>query len=96
LLLTADPTTPAKPRIPGDDMVVCVCEQVTVAEINAAVTAAVPARSIEGVRKRCRATGGRCQGSVCLAGVIMLTANARGVVPGAVGMGSGGGTVGIE
>lgn len=52
--------------------VVCVCEQVTAAEIVAALTARVPARSIEGVRKRTRATGGRCQGAVCMAGVSFL------------------------
>jgi glycerol-3-phosphate dehydrogenase len=95
LLLTEDPTAARLP-VEGDDMVVCVCEQVTAAEITAAATAAVPARSIEGVRKRCRATGGRCQGSVCLAGVIMLTANAHGISPAAVGMGAGKGTVGLD
>jgi glycerol-3-phosphate dehydrogenase len=52
--------------------VVCVCEQVTAAEIAAALSAKVPARSIEGVRKRTRATGGRCQGSVCMAGVSFM------------------------
>jgi glycerol-3-phosphate dehydrogenase len=52
--------------------VVCVCEQVTAAEIVSALTAAVPARSIDGVRKRTRATGGRCQGAVCMAGVSFL------------------------
>jgi len=52
--------------------VVCVCEQVTAAEIAAALTARVPARSIEGVRKRTRATGGRCQGAVCMAGVAFM------------------------
>jgi glycerol-3-phosphate dehydrogenase len=93
LLLTDDPTIQTH-RCEGDDMIVCVCEQVTAAEITAAVTSAVPARSIEGVRKRCRATGGRCQGSVCLAGVVLLTANAHGIAPGAVGMGPGEGTVG--
>ena len=93
VLLTDDPVAETR-RMEGDDMIVCVCEQVTAAEITAAVTSAVPARSVEGVRKRCRATGGRCQGSVCLAGVIMLTANAHGIAPGAVGMGSGEGTVG--
>jgi glycerol-3-phosphate dehydrogenase len=93
VLLTDDPVTETRRR-EGDDMIVCVCEQVTAAEITAAVTSAVPARSVEGVRKRCRATGGRCQGSVCLAGVILLTANAHGIAPGAVGMGPGHGTVG--
>jgi glycerol-3-phosphate dehydrogenase len=52
--------------------VVCVCEQVSAAEISAALTTRVPARSIDGVRKRTRATGGRCQGAVCMAGVAFL------------------------
>jgi glycerol-3-phosphate dehydrogenase len=95
LLLEPDPVTTGDRR-PGDDMVICVCEQVTAAEINAAVTCAVPARSIEGVRKRCRATGGRCQGSICMAGVILLTANAHGIPPAQVGMGPGEGSVGRD
>jgi len=49
--------------------IVCVCEQVTAGEIEAALTAHVPARSINGIRKRTGATGGRCQGSVCMVGV---------------------------
>ena len=93
MLLADDPTTETR-RSAGDDVIICVCEQVSAAEITAAVTSAVPARSVEGVRKRCRATGGRCQGSVCLAGVILLTASAHGIAPGAVGMGPGYGTVG--
>lgn len=93
LLLEPDPTLRAERRV-EEDMVICVCEQVTAAEVTAAVTCAVPARSIEGVRKRCRATGGRCQGSICMAGVVLLTANAHGVAPGEVGMGPGTGSVG--
>lgn len=61
--------------------VVCVCEQVSAAEIAAALEARVPARSIDGVRKRTRATGGRCQGSVCMAGVAFMCALAMGVPP---------------
>ena len=52
--------------------VICACEQVTAAEIAAAHSMAVPATSLEGVRKRTRATGGRCQGALCLAGVSFL------------------------
>jgi glycerol-3-phosphate dehydrogenase len=76
--------------------VVCICEQVTVAEITAALSCAVPARSIDGVRKRCRATAGRCQGSICLAGVTLLCAVVGGVEPGAVRVGRHGGMVGID
>jgi glycerol-3-phosphate dehydrogenase len=59
-------------RDPGYGQVVCACEQVTAAEIAAAHAMAVPARSIEGLRKRTRATGGRCQGALCMAGVSFL------------------------
>ena len=41
----------------------------TAAEIAAVHGMAVPPTSLEGVRKRTRATGGRCQGALCLAGV---------------------------
>jgi glycerol-3-phosphate dehydrogenase len=80
---------------PRYGLVVCVCEQVTAAEIAGALTGRVPARSIEGVRKRTRATAGRCQGSVCLAGVILMCAAHGDTPPGDVLMGSAGGTVGI-
>lgn len=94
LLLDPDPERPhADPRY---RQVVCVCEQVTAAEIAEALTCAVPARSIEGVRKRTRATAGRCQGSVCMAGVILMCAAHGDVAPGAVLMGTNGGTVGLE
>ncbi|KRC51921.1 hypothetical protein ASE16_02310 [Leifsonia sp. Root227] len=79
-----------------EELVVCLCEQVTAAEIDHAVHACVPAVSVEGVRKRTRATGGRCQGSLCMAGVIFMCANARDVAPAAVGMGAGSGVVGVE
>jgi glycerol-3-phosphate dehydrogenase len=67
--------------------VVCVCEQVTAAEIARALTSRVPARSIEGVRKRTRATAGRCQGSVCMAGVSFLCSLHTGRPPGAIRQG---------
>jgi glycerol-3-phosphate dehydrogenase len=59
-------------RAGGDDrgkVVICACEHVTALEVAAARDAAVPARSVEGVRKRTRATAGRCQGAYCSAGV---------------------------
>jgi glycerol-3-phosphate dehydrogenase len=74
--------------------VVCACEQVTAAELSAAVDARIPARSIEGVRMRTRATGGRCQGAYCLAGVTLACALASGAAPAAVGQGPLGGAIG--
>jgi glycerol-3-phosphate dehydrogenase len=52
--------------------VICVCEQVTAAEIEAALTARLPARSLDGVWKRTGAAGGRCQGTLCLSGIVFL------------------------
>ena len=56
----------------GYGQVVCACEQVTAAEIAAAFRMALPPASVDALRKRTRATGGRCQGAVCLAGVSFL------------------------
>lgn len=52
--------------------VVCVCEQVTAGEIEAALISRIPAHSIDGIRKRTGACGGRCQGALCMAGVTFL------------------------
>jgi glycerol-3-phosphate dehydrogenase len=57
---------------PRYGQVVCACEQVTAAEIAAACAMRVPPRSLDALRKRTRAAGGRCQGTVCLAGVSFL------------------------
>jgi len=54
--------------------VVCHCERVTAAEIEAAVTATVPANDIDGLRRRTRALAGRCQGFFCAANVCALAA----------------------
>jgi glycerol-3-phosphate dehydrogenase len=55
-------------RDPRYGQVICACEQVSAAEIAAAYGAALPPRSLEGLRKRTRAMGGRCQGALCLSG----------------------------
>ncbi len=73
--------------------VVCACEQVTAAEIAAALEGPVGARSVDGVRKRTGATYGRCQGALCMAGVTFLTAMATGAGPGTARH-TAGGTVG--
>ena len=45
--------------------IVCRCEQVSEAEILAAIHAPIPATSVTGVKRRCRAGTGRCQGGFC-------------------------------
>jgi len=64
--------------------VVCACEHVSAAEINHALTQPVPAISVDGVRKRTGAMYGRCQGSLCAAGISFMTALATGTGPGSV------------
>ncbi|NMD23567.1 MAG: FAD-dependent oxidoreductase, partial [Actinobacteria bacterium] len=49
--------------------VVCRCERVTAEEIDAAIAAPVPARDVDGLRRRTRALAGRCQGFYCAAEV---------------------------
>ncbi len=95
LLLDPDPES-LYALDPRYRQVVCVCEQVTAAEIAQALTARVPARSIEGVRKRTRATAGRCQGSVCMAGVTFLCSLHTGLPPAQIRHGPEPATVGIS
>ena len=64
--------------------VVCACEHVTAAEIRAALAGPVAATSADGVRKRTGAAYGRCQGSLCLAGISFLTAMSTGTGPASV------------
>lgn len=48
---------------------VCHCERVSRGEIRDALTAPIPARTLEGLRRRTRARAGRCQGFYCGAAV---------------------------
>jgi glycerol-3-phosphate dehydrogenase len=63
---------------PAFGRIVCHCERVTEGEILAATRAPVPARSLDGVRRRTRALLGRCQGFYCAAEVARLVAKATG------------------
>lgn len=47
----------------SDDMVVCRCEEITVAEIKQAIKEG--ARDVTGVKRRVRAGMGLCQGRTC-------------------------------
>ncbi|MEV4969508.1 FAD-dependent oxidoreductase [Streptomyces scopuliridis] len=54
--------------------IVCHCERVSRGEIRDALASTVPPRSPEGLRRRTRARGGRCQGFYCGAAVRALLA----------------------
>ncbi|KWX66429.1 NAD(P)/FAD-dependent oxidoreductase [Mycobacterium sp. NAZ190054] len=71
-------------------MVVCACEHVTAAEIAAECRGPVPATSLDGVRKRTRATAGRCQGAYCSVGVSFILSAATGEKPGEIRQGEPG------
>ena len=63
---------------PDYGRIVCHCEHVTRGEILDAAHAVVPARTLDGVRRRTRALFGRCQGFYCSATVAHLLADATG------------------
>ncbi|WP_329275600.1 FAD-dependent oxidoreductase [Streptomyces sp. NBC_00691] len=52
-------------RDPEFGALVCHCERVTRGEIRAALTSTIPPGGLDGLRRRTRARGGRCQGSHC-------------------------------
>lgn len=53
--------------------IVCHCELVTRREILAALDGPLPARSFAGLKRRTRATMGRCQGFYCMAELARMT-----------------------
>jgi glycerol-3-phosphate dehydrogenase len=58
---------------PGNGGIVCHCELVTRREIEAALTGPMAAGSLAGLKRRTRATLGRCQGFYCSADLARLT-----------------------
>jgi len=79
----ANPVVPRVPNLaehlprdytkPGFGEIVCHCEMVTRREINSALTGKLPAGSLAGLKRRTRATMGRCQGFYCSARLAELT-----------------------
>jgi len=63
---------------PAYGEIVCHCERVTRGEIRDALASDIPPADVGGLRRRTRATGGRCQGFYCAARVSQLLA---GVTP---------------
>ena len=58
--------------------IVCHCERVSRGEIRDALGSALPARSIDALRRRTRCLQGRCQGFFCLAEVASMLATKTG------------------
>jgi glycerol-3-phosphate dehydrogenase len=57
---------------PAYGRIVCHCERVSQGEIRDALRAPVPARTLDGLRRRTRALQGRCQGFNCQAALTAL------------------------
>ncbi len=66
---------------PGYGTLVCRCEEVTEAEIRAAIRRPVGARTIDAVKRRTRAGMGRCQGGFCSPRVLEILSEELGIDP---------------
>ena len=79
--MTDEERAEAYAKDPEYGVLVCRCEQVTEAEIRAAIRRPVGARSIDGVKRRTRAGMGRCQGGFCRPRVMEILCEELGVSP---------------
>ena len=66
-------------RDPRFGRVICRCEQITEGEIVEAIRRPVGARTLDGVKRRCRPGCGRCQGGFCGPRVLDILARELGV-----------------
>ncbi len=64
----------AAAKDPAYGKIVCRCEQVTEAEIRAAINRPVGGRSLDAIKRRARPGSGRCQGGFCSTRVLELLA----------------------
>lgn len=64
---------------PDYGRIICRCENITEGEISACINAPIPPRSVDGVKRRCNAGMGRCQGGFCGARVVELLSGKYGV-----------------
>lgn len=69
---------------PAYGRIVCHCERVTLGEIVAATRSPIPARTLDGLRRRTRVLQGRCQGFNCQAAITAILARETGQHPGAL------------
>jgi len=61
--------------------IICRCESITEGEIVRAIQGPVGARTVDGIKKRTRPGGGRCQGGFCGPRVIEILARELGLEP---------------
>lgn len=68
-------------RDPAYGRIICRCEQVSEAEVRAAIRRPVGATTVDGVKRRTRAGMGRCQGGFCLPRVLDILSEELSVSP---------------
>ncbi len=61
--------------------IICSCEKVSLGEIKELLDRSVPPHSVKGVKRRCRAGFGKCQGGFCSPLVTLILAKHYGVSP---------------
>ncbi len=61
--------------------VICRCETITEGEIVAAIHSPIPAKTVDGVKRRCNAGMGRCQGGFCGPKVLEIIARELNITP---------------
>ena len=66
---------------PAYGRVICRCETVTEGEILDALRSPIPPRTVDGIKRRCGAGMGRCQGGFCGPRIVELLAREQGVTP---------------
>lgn len=59
--------------------IICRCEKVTEGEIIDAIRRPLGARTVDGIKRRVRASAGRCQGGFCLPAIMEILARETGV-----------------
>jgi glycerol-3-phosphate dehydrogenase len=59
--------------------IVCRCENVSEAEVVQALGGGIPARSLDGVKRRTRAGQGRCQGGFCMPRIVEIASRELGI-----------------
>lgn len=69
--------------------IVCRCKQITKREIRDAIEGPLGARTLTGIKYRCRATTGRCQGGYCLARIADMLIHDYGMKPEEISLRSG-------
>ena len=66
---------------PDYGKIICSCEKVSLGEIKELLTRSVPPTTVKGVKRRCRAGFGKCQGGFCSPMVTLILAKHYGVSP---------------